>query len=238
MNDELLLNIATSLQAIAAAMASQSADDGLGFQRQEVAVVYCNPGSGKGWYTLGDADSQGERQQIHQPPTLKGYIKDLKFLDVARGGRDSAKLRVYLECGRAGLIILESGANSCFARSLLSSLAAVEDAIALQRPVTIFSYLNDNQDALFSSLTLEDGSKPKIPWTADSDWRDLSTRAKRAVYLATGREEEPVEPGQDGGRSQPTAGRSRPWGVSFSPPPISRPPQPVAPVVAVGDIPF
>jgi hypothetical protein len=219
MNDELLRDIAASLKAIAASM---STDDGLGFQRQEVTVLYCNPGDdSKGWYTLTPPDGSGQRQRLHQPPSIKGCVKDLKFVTPEGRKRESTKLRFYLDCGCAGLFILEAGAETAFTRSLLSSLAAVEDVAKLQRPITIFSYVSD-RDALFTSITLEDGTKPRMDWTSDSDWRAIATTAKSNIYQATGRElpqeQEPRSP------VSPPPVRKRP-GVTWSPSPLSRQPE-------------
>ena len=84
------------------------------------------------------------------------------------------------------MFLLASGAEICFARSTLAALVAVESPALLLRSARIFSYLNDNGDALFASLTLADGSTPKIPWEANSAWRSIAALAKENLAISQG----------------------------------------------------
>jgi hypothetical protein len=120
MNDQLLSDIATSLRTIANALAKS---DGLGFQAAtDTTVLYANAGEhNTGWYSL---TAPPDRRQVTQPATIKGRIRDIKFLVPDGRKFDKEKARFYLDCGQAGLIIIEAGADAAFSKCLLSSLAA------------------------------------------------------------------------------------------------------------------
>ena len=213
MKDDYLAAVAASLSVIAECLKSQQISDGLGFQESSgKTIVYCNPSDGKGWYTLGSLDSQGVREQVYQPSYIKGFVTDLKFVNQTRRNKDVVKMHLCLSCGSSGEFILESGSESCFTRSVLAIFAAVVNLEVLRSPLTIFSYLSESQESLFASITMADGSKPKLQWNNESDWRAIAAKAKRNIYLALGREKS-VDPPQVPQQS----------GRTWSPPPISNP---------------
>ena len=223
---QLLASIAASLEAIATNMAG---GDGLGFQASAGAtVVYCNAGEGGGgWYTL---TPPPERQQVTQPPSIKGFIRDIKFLTPEGRKYDNEKCRIHLDCGKAGLYILEAGADTGFTKCLLSSLAAVENAADLRSPVNIFTWVTD-RDALMAALTLANGEKPRQPWDRDTDFTAIREAAIAKVYAASQRHlvETPAA-------TPKGATTEKRWGVTYSPGPMQSKPAPVA--AGLDDIPF
>lgn len=224
---QLLASIAASLEAIATNMAG---GDGLGFQASAGAtVVYCNAGEGgAGWYTL---TPPPEREQITQPPSIKGYIRDIKLLTPEGRKYDKEKCRIHLDCGKAGLHILEAGADTGFTKCLLSSLAAVENATNLRSPITIFTWVTD-RDALMAAVTLANGDKPRQPWDRDTDFTAIKEAAIANVYRANGKEPPAPAPAATPGG----ATTEKKWGVTYSPGEFKSKPAPVA--AGMDDIPF
>lgn len=227
MEIQLLASIAASLEAIATGMAG---GDGLGFQASAGAtVVYCNAGEGGGgWYTL---TPPPERDQITQPPSIKGFIRDIKFLTPEGRKYDKEKARFYLDCGKAGQHILEAGADTGFTKCLLSSLAAVDNAADLRAPVTIFTWVTD-RDALMAALTLANGEKPRQPWDRATDFTAIKEAAIANVYRANGKEAPAPAPAATPGG----ATTKKRWGVTYSPGPMQSKPAPVA--AGLDDPPF
>jgi hypothetical protein len=214
MNDQLLSDIAASLRTIANALAKS---DGLGFQTAtDTTVLYANAGEhNSGWYTL---TAPPDRRQVTQPATIKGRIRDVKFLVPDGRKFDKEKMRVYLDCGQAGLIIIEAGADSAFSKSLLASLAAVELVTQLEEAITIYTWVTD-KEALMASLTLSNGHKPKMPWDKSTDFSVIREVAVANVCRINGKTP-PAPPEEAPGGKR--------WGVTYSPGPMKSQPAPVA----------
>lgn len=227
---DLLASIAASLEAIATNMAG---GDGLGFQASAGAtVVYCNAGeNGAGWYTL---TPPPERQQVTQPPMLKGFIRDIKFLTPEGRKYDKEKARFYLDCGKAGQHILEAGADTGFTKCLLASLAAVDRPGDLKAPISLFTWVTD-RDALMAALTLANGDKPRQPWDASTDFTPIRALAIANVCKANGKQ--PPAPAATTGGSPGGGGSEKRWGVTYSPGPIQSK-APAATSASLDDIPF
>jgi hypothetical protein len=202
-----LEEIAASLKAIALSTVPKSTQ-ALGFQADggRATYIFCNltGGNGDGWYRLLE-----DNRRETMPPAFWGLVKDLRFTNKERNGEETAKFELVMEAEDGNVYVFEAGAETFFARSVLTALSLCPIA-DLRQPIRLFSYvaeLNTKKKTLSVSLTSQSG-KLNASWKKGDNWRAIATAAKFNVYKALGKEAPAPEP-----TTQPA-----------TPPPPTRPP--------------
>lgn len=152
----------------------------LGFtEPPKTRYVFCNR-SHKNclWYYLNDA---GDAVAIPQA-ALTCYLEKLEFKQVERRGKDTWKLHLHVRANSQ--FVLEAGADSNFAKCLLSSLAACSPEW-LSRPVTIEVQAADSDEVLFCRL-YANGELVFAPWDKSTDWKSVAKLAVQVVGSRNG----------------------------------------------------
>lgn len=130
--------------------------------------IYANRTNGGLWYMMRD----GQPVNL-EAVAITGYLKDLKFEEATRRGKQVYKLLTTLEGDRP--YVIESGHDSHFSKGLLSAVARL-NRDDLQQPVTIEPRAADEETVLFCSLYLGN-QYVYAPYSEDTDWREVSKQA-------------------------------------------------------------
>lgn len=130
--------------------------------------IYANRTNGGVWYTLKDG-----QPVVLDAVALTGYLKELKFEEATRRGKQVFKLLTYLDGDRP--YVIESGHDSHFSKGLLSAVAHLSSG-ELQQPVTIEPRAADEETVLFCSL-YQGSSQVFAPYSEETDWREVSKQA-------------------------------------------------------------
>jgi hypothetical protein len=188
-----LEEIAASLKAIALSTVPKSTHQALGFLADDArpTYIYCNlTGGGDRWYRLTE-----DNQRENMPSAFLGLVKDLRFVSRERSGEETAKFELHMEDKDGNAYVFEAGAETFFARSVLTALSLCPVA-DLRQPIRLFSFvsdLNNKKKTLNVSLTSQSG-KLNASWKKDDNWRAIATAAKFNVYKALGKEAPAPEP--------------------------------------------
>ena len=129
------------------------------------------------WYTL-DKDSQPV-PIAHR--ALTGWVIGLSFEKVTRRGKDVQKLNVTLKTD-AHTYILSTGHDTCFAKSLLTSLAIVTPD-QLQQPITLCVAPGEDESIVWCRLYAPEYVKAP-QFDQDTDFRPIAQTAIATVRSA------------------------------------------------------
>lgn len=140
--------------------------------------IYANRTNGGLWYTLQDG-----QPAVLDAVALTGYLKELKFEETTRRGKQVFKLLCQLEGDRP--YIIESGHDSHFSKGLLSAVARLGGG-ELAQPVTIEPRAADEETVLFCSLYLGN-THIYAPYSEETDWREVSKQAIANVATCNNR---------------------------------------------------
>ncbi len=122
----------------------------LGFVDIRYKTVYCNRRcEGALWYTVED----GQQIPIKQN-ALRGYADRLEVVSLQRRGKETDKLQFTLNCGDLHYV-LEAGADSEFAQSLVYSLAILP-LEQLRQPIIIQPEPGEDSAVLFARIRTSD----------------------------------------------------------------------------------
>lgn len=122
----------------------------LGFIDIGYKTVYCNRRcEGANWYTV-----KGENQIPIHNNAIRGRVERLEIVSLQRRGKDTDKLQLTLDCGDWHYI-LEAGAESEFAQSLVYNLATLTPA-QLKQPIVIQPEPGEDSAVLFARVRTVD----------------------------------------------------------------------------------
>lgn len=130
--------------------------------------IYANRTNGGLWYVLRDG-----QPVILEAAALTGYLKELKFEETTRRGKQVYKLLTHIEGDRP--YVIESGHDSHFSKGLLSAVARLNKG-ELRQPLTIEPRAADEETVLFCSCYLGN-NYIYAPYSEDTNWREVSKQA-------------------------------------------------------------
>ncbi|RAM48061.1 MAG: hypothetical protein C6Y22_29945 [Hapalosiphonaceae cyanobacterium JJU2] len=122
------------------------------------------------WYSL-DKDSKPV-PIAHR--ALTGWITGLAFEKVTRRGKESHKLNATIRTDTT-VYTLSTGHDTCFAKSLMASLAIITD-VQLRQPITLSVSPGDDESIVWCRLYAPDYVKAP-QWDDSTDWRAIAQAA-------------------------------------------------------------
>lgn len=167
----------------------------LGFIDIRYRVVYCNRRcEGANWYTVED----GQQIPIKQN-ALRGYPDRLEVVELQRRGKDISKLQFTLNCGDLHYV-LEAGADSEFAQSLVYALASLTPE-QLKQPLIVQPEPGEDNAVLFARVRTNDYRRVFVERSNFQNYEQALELATASVYAASGQkprgelvEDTPPEP--------------------------------------------
>lgn len=144
--------------------------------------VYCNRDRCPGalWYTLNEA-----REPVALPAkAVRGYIRQIRFEQTERRGKEVWKLYTLLNCGNAAYE-LESGHDSVFTKGLLMAIATMEPE-ELKQPISVGLAPGDDESVVLCRVWRSDNSPVFGKWDEETNWKAVSQQAISNVKAAAG----------------------------------------------------
>jgi hypothetical protein len=175
-NDQLILlrAILAELKTISNALQQSS----MGFCPPPSRYIFCNrtvPGTL--WYEMRDREVAPLREVA-----LKGFLRELKFKQMERRGKETWKMLLRLEAA-GGSYTLETGHNTNFAKCILSSVAAMTPE-QVAGPITIMPTAADADDTAMFCTVFCGAEQVFAPYNDQTDWKTVSAKAVNLVSLA------------------------------------------------------
>lgn len=169
------------LSRIAVALEGGQKKQALGLTNNTGSVrIYCQrqENSNAAWYRwVNDAPVTVEES------ALIGYLKSIEFKEKVFKGKTSYKLIATLDCGDTGSYQLEAGADSQFSKGLLSAVASLTPN-DLRQPLTIQPQPSDQEEKILFCRVYCNGNLVKAPYDQDTNWREVTLRARAALEVA------------------------------------------------------
>jgi hypothetical protein len=172
----------------------------LGFIDIRYKVVYCNRRcEGALWYMVED----GQQVPVQQN-ALRGYAERLEIVNLQRRGKDTDKLQFTLNCGDVHFV-LEAGADSEFAQSLVYALAVLPPQ-QLKQPVIIQPEPGDDSAVLFAKVRTSDYRRVFVERAKQGSYEQALEQAIANVSAASGARprSEMAEPTQQSSEPEPS----------------------------------